>query len=353
MSNKLKDIFSDKKVDFGGNISFKDHEAYENFLEALKLVENEGKYVKVEGVTSVQTTASDGESQYPFLEQGEIVDFIVCPSYDEVPFEVDTAEGKQSIIFKRYHTKSAVILETDKNAIVYIKMTFEKGTTKTTFSYKTQPEKAGNIREITENYELVLAFLNRLFSSEKKKDFPDEFAIIENIKDYLTKSAKWYQKLDTIEHLLNLSFNLKQIDDASNTPMDLEELYLLLVEKKILRLNAKLHATEATSITVNAKANQLEIGSPLDITFQGTAEYLICGEKILLHTANLLSNAIVKEFEQLDDGSTKVLYGEDDSNPMYISYSGFLSEEEATKEVKAIMKHKDSYQNAMTVNEYL
>lgn len=353
MSNKLKGIFSNKKVDFGGNIRFKDHEAYENFLKALNIVETEGKAVKVDGITSIQTTVRDGENKYPFLEQEEILDFVVCPSYEEVPFEIDTKNGKQTLLLKRCYTKDSVILETDQDAIVYLKIIFKKGTSKTTFSYKTQPDKAKNISEVITSYELVSAFINRLFAPEKKKEFPDDFNIIENIKTYLSNSIKWYQKLDAIERFLNIAFDLGKINEDENNPTDLEELYLLLIEKKVLRLNAKLHETETTGIAIHKDETQIALGSPLDITFQGTAEYLVCGEKIVLHTANLLSNAVVKEVEKLDGESIRVLYGDKDSCPMYISYSGFLSGEDAAQEVKKIMEHKEKYQAATTVNEYL
>ena len=49
----------------------------------------------------------------------------------------------------------------------------------------------------------------------------------------------------------------------------------------------------------------------------------VCGQDILIYTANLLENAVIKEIiENRETGKTKMLYDEADNNPMFISYTG-------------------------------
>ena len=42
-----------------------------------------------------------------------------------------------------------------------------------------------------------------------------------------------------------------------------------------------------------------------------------------------LSNAVVRKIEQISDSQVKILYGNTEDNPMFISYTGFMTEQEA------------------------
>lgn len=46
------------------------------------------------------------------------------------------------------------------------------------------------------------------------------------------------------------------------------------------------------------------------------------------------------------DGSTKVLYGDIDSKPMFVSFSAYKTEEEASEECKTIIEHVKDYKDA-------
>jgi len=117
MANKLKDIFSNKMVDLGGNIRFDNPEAYKKFLEALKIVEEEGRVVEVEGVASISTKATSGNYEYQFSEADKIDKVYVGPSTELVPIKLQTEIGERSLQLRRYCTTSSIILETDEKAI--------------------------------------------------------------------------------------------------------------------------------------------------------------------------------------------------------------------------------------------
>ena len=42
-----------------------------------------------------------------------------------------------------------------------------------------------------------------------------------------------------------------------------------------------------------------------------------------------------------------------DDNPMYISYRGFITEDEAKSECEHIMEHRKEYETAKTVIQYI
>lgn len=357
MANKLKLVFSEEMFSLDGKINFSDNEAYHKFMQALNAVQSEGKTVNVDGVLSIETAIRSGDGVYPFSRQDKIKDLTIGPSVDEVSLELDTEFGSKELRFERYYTNDAVVLQTPKEAIVYMKMIFGKGEQKFKFTYQAQPEKAKSVKEVLEAYSIVLALMKKLFKKENDESFAlektEDDKVVENMESFFQKAHLLYQKLDFVEQELGIVFDPVELTQDEESRMDLEELYIALKEKKVIRLNAKLTETEATGIVVKQQEKQLKIGSELDITFVSSVEYSLWGNKVVLYTANLLSNAIVKEIREGQNGELKILYGNEDSRPMYISYRGFKSEEEAKEEMKHIMERKDIYSEALTVYEYI
>jgi hypothetical protein len=134
---------------------------------------------------------------------------------------------------------------------------------------------------------------------------------------------------------------------------DIDELYLLLCEKKVVHLNAKLTSTNSTSVVMNHADTPLNIGSKIALTFLSTIEFSFLKQTVTLHTANLLVNALVKDIQECDDGTVKILYGDTDSKPMYIAFSAFATKEEAEREMNSILQHDEVYISALTSNAYI
>lgn len=351
MSNKLKDIFSNKMFDLGGTLHFQDSKSKKKFLEALQIVMNEGR--EVEGVSSLTTKVRDGDIEYPFLEHKNLINVSIAPSKEEVPFVLNTEYGEKTILFKRYQTTNEIILETDENEVVYFRIVFIRNTSKITFTYRTQPHLAKTVKNIIENYNTAIAFLNTIFIYKDSQDLSDGNAFIHNMKESILRLESFFKRLYSLEQELGLSFQPTQINDTEKDERELEELYLLLIEKKVIRLNSKLNAAESTLIKMELGDYKLEVGSKIALTFVGDSEYTICGKKISVYTANLLSNAIIKAVKEGEDGTIKILYGDTDDRPMYISYTGFKTKKEAEQEMKTIMEHKEKYIEALTVNEHM
>ena len=98
--------------------------------------------------------------------------------------------------------------------------------------------------------------------------------------------------------------------------------------------------------------DSLHIGDILKISILGTISFQIFDHTITLFTTNLLINAVIKDIQNTNE-NLKILYGDTDSKPMYVSYMAFITEEEAEKELKLISTHEDDYIYALTKNDYI
>ena len=353
MSNKLKDIFSDNIPTFKANIKFENPESHRKFLEAIKIVQDEGRAVKIEGVSSVHTAMEDGEIAYPLPEEKHISEFNVFPSTEDVPITLNIEHGEQTVVFKRYQTTNGIVLETGKKDVIYIKLAFVKGTDNFTFTFKNQLHLATSIEEVIESHQTAIALLSSLFDDKKSQVNTDDYARINETRGVFQKYKSHFTRMNLLEKELNIHFDPSKLSDVEDTVSDVDELYILLVEKKPIRLNKKLTAAKSTGIVAEIGVTTPELGAVIDIVFTGESECTICGQKISVYTANLLSNAIIKSIEDTEDNVKRLLYDDTDSAPMYISYTGFQTLDEAREEMKTIMEHKEKYVDALTVAEHI
>lgn len=350
MGNKLKEIFSDAPIDMGGNIRFENEDAYKKFLEALDIVWEEGKAVELEGVSSISTKIKSGKYEYPFLEHDKLKQVVIAPSPEMIDISVSTELGEKKLCLCRYHTANKIVLETDKKAIIYMKMSVQKGTSQNTFSYRVQTELAKTIDEIVESYVVAVAFINSLFVDDANGT-AEELELIRNTKNYFSKALDYFKRVQRIEKELEVQFNPSVQNEDESDGQELEELYGLLFENMAFRYNAKL--TSKDGIEIAEKLKGIEVGNKLELTFGNKAEFQLYGQTIMLYTASILINAVVKSVEETPDGNVKILYDDTDSEPMYISYTAFKLEDEREQEIKTIMEHREKYINAPTVAEYV
>lgn len=353
MPNKLKDIFSNRMFELGGNIHFKDAESCRKFSEAIDLLYETGIPTEVDGVDSISMCIREGSSVYPSITRDSISRMVILPSKEQLPLTIESSSGKKEVFLWRYQTKANVIVETGEESIVFLKLSIAKGAPNIDFTYRMQLNKADRIEDIANSLHDTLGILQVFFgpfdshgTQEGNSDF------IQMIKSFQFTSI-FFDKLCAIANKLKITFNPSKVGDINKETADVYELYLLLVEKKPVRLNAKLTSTTATGITVVDNDFEHKLGSSLALTFTGENTYTICGQNISIYTANLLTNAIIKEFRTDEDGTTKILYGDTDSKPMYISYRGFTTKGAATKEHKKIIPNAKVYEDAPTVEKYI
>ncbi|MBO5316187.1 MAG: hypothetical protein J6B48_07155 [Clostridia bacterium] len=353
MPNKLSEIFSDDMFNINGKMRFKDEEAYKNFLSALEVVQKEGRVVPIEGVTSIVTEVQTQGQKYPLQEHTNISELVIGPAVEELNIDVYIAGEKKNIQFRRYTIENGIVLETRKEAIIYFKLVFRNdGSSKHTLTYKAQFELATNIQEIITASNIALALMDRLYNDDDLRSSGEEGTLLIETKNRFKVFAAYFTRVLEVEKALNLSFEPKYLSDISyENQKDIEELYLLLCKKEIIRINAKVNSSDITLASPKKKSD-LIVGSIVKLCFMGTIEYQLFGNSITLHSANLLTNAVVKEIKETDEGS-QVFYGDTDARPMYISYSAYLTEEEAQAEADMILEHEQSYTNAKTVQAHI
>lgn len=354
MPNKIKDVFSDDMFNINGALRFRDEEAYKNYLSALEIAYAEGRVVPVEGVASVTTTVGYLGTEFPLEEYTNITEFFVGPAVEPVPIKLDIGGEEKIITLLRSRTKDKVILRSEPESIISFDFIFLLGENKHTVNYKVQFEKATSIEEIADSFTLAAALLVHLYRQEDNTPPEEGKVSLSDVKAYFRCYELFFKRLSAIERKLSLSISPSLLNDLTKEEQqDVDELYLLLCERKVVRLNAKLTSADSISIVPNKTKTPARVGGKIALTFLNTIEFSFLKQSVTLYTANLLTNALIKSIEEGDDGTTKILYGDTDSSPMYISFSAFETNEEAKKEVDSIMQHEKTYIDALTSSEYI
>lgn len=354
MPNKVKDIFSDNMFNINGTFRFSDNEAYKNFLTAMEISYVEGRVVPVEGVTSVTAKIDHLGTQFPLEEHTNITHFLIGPAVEPVPITLNIDGEEKTITLLRSQAKDKVILKSEPESIIAFTFTFFPNEKKYTINYKVQFEKAKNVYELADSFSLAAALLSIFHLHEKEKYPGKDDVSLPAIKRYFHHYGAFFKRLHAIEKILGLSISANLLNNLSpKEQQDIDELYLILCKKQVVRLNAKLTSTNSTSIAINHKSHNFGIGNKFSLTFLSTIKYNFLEQTIVLYTANLLVNALVKDIQEDSDGTVKILYGDTDSKPMYISFSAFKTEKEAKQETDSIMQHSAIYINALTINQYI
>ena len=353
MPNKLREVFSGQKHGYGGILTFQDDESNNKFINALKTVFDEGKTVTVDGLATISTNIRDGDATYPFITEVPISQIVVAPATESLPLVVGTKYGEKTVYLKKYQTSKEVVIETEANEVVFLRFARIIGSQSINFTYRLQVKYAKQVKEICESLHTTIGVINRIFSPDDNQNIVTGLDALTGMKKSLEKTALFFDKLTTIEDEFQLLFAPETIDTIEDKVQDVNELFLLIAEKKAIRMSEKLNASEATGVTFMPDAHIPKAGANIEIAFRGEGTYSIYGQEIHVYTANLLSNAVIKEIITDEQGFNKVLYGDVDSNPMYISYTAFKTEEAAKAEQERIMSVKEKYTKALTVEEYL
>lgn len=353
MANKLRDIFSDDDFNVNCKLKFENNEAYKNFLSALELVQTEGRVVPVKGITSITESIHDQTGNYPLGEQEHITEFFIGPSIESHEIEIQVNGVNKKISFQRYQTTECFILRTVPDSIVYFEFTFFKKSHKHNMTYRIQFEKATSLVEVVQAFEIAEGILARVYKSDGELSADGKTVTISDVRKSFRYSTEFFKHLSSIAEKFELSITPEMLNDISDEiRYDVEELYLLACKNKVLRLNAKLNSAEATSISMMSPNDSLHVGDPIKLSFLGDISFQIFDKTITLFTANLLLDAVVKEIQNTGD-DLKILYGDTDSKPMYISYMAFINKDDAEQELESLFEHEDNYIHALTKNEYI
>lgn len=352
MANKIREIFSDDDITMGVHLKFKDNTVHQAFLSALKDVYRDGRTVPVDGISSITATKQHQGVEFPVKEYKSISHFIIAPSKEPIHIPIMVDNETINVTLLRWQTEKKIEVCSDSESVVYFHFTFARGEEKHKLSYTLQFEKAKTIADVVNSFRIAEAFLAKLYGTGRNEstERTDQMTI-SGVQAYFRLHTGLFSRLSAIEKELGLSILPERLTKmTSEERQDIDMLYSLLCEKKVVRLNGKLKSAKASTYFKNYGYN---IGDRVLLTFLDSLEIKFLDQTVLLYTANLLVNAFIKDIVMEDDGEEKILYGDTDSRPMYIAYSGYKTKEEAKQEMDSIKDHIESYVDALTCNDYV
>ena len=346
MANKLRNVFNKKEPFIKGTIRFKDVEASLEFREALETVYREGRAVQVNGIESISMSIDSGASSFPINKNPMY--FVVSPSPDEVTLELGNDGEQIDFPIERYSYKNGFRVQTKENFPFNTTLTFDEITHTAEVNIKPSLDKATDVDAVLRSIRLEKEFLKMFFSIDLAKGTGLDAAM-----EHLDSLYKLFDKLKFVENTFDKKFVPGEIDlDNAECIKDLIELSLLIRDNKVLRAYVRMTETTGNRLQI-ATDEAAVVGKEIAMTFIGRLEFSLWNEKIELHSANLLNNAIVKAIEELENDQTRIIYGEQENRPMYISYRGFVSRDDARAEHDQIMGKMEEYVNAKTVEQYI
>lgn len=155
-----------------------------------------------------------------------------------------------------------IVLETVKNAVVYLKLVFSEKTQKVRITYQIQYQYAASIGDIAFELKACISFLTKFYAPTTEKGTSEETTRIGEIIRYLWYTEGFISRLDAVERKLGVKFDPQKLHSLSGEDQqDVEEIYLLLCRELPLRLNAKINSTDASNIEVSDVQKELAVGS--------------------------------------------------------------------------------------------
>ena len=347
MPNKLKDLFTEKEDFYKGIIRFDSKESYLRFSDAINKVYKTGEAVPVDGIKSMDWGVDLGTGLLPIDQSERIENFVLSPSMEEhtIPIVVN---GK-TMLYPMYKiiVENGIILQSKRDTVISIKLVFSQNPGLVQLTFAPHIEKAADVKEVIESIYQTEGLLNAIIDDKHLND--GNYKVL---KYHLQDLLDTFERLLFVEEQFGKRFKPAEIDLKDKESLqDLFELCLTARDSKAIRVNARMNSSELNNFQFETK-NSISEGAALDFTFLSNIEYYIWGESIKLHSANLLHNAIARKIEELDNGKMRILYGEEENNPMTISYKGFKDEESAREELECLMNHKEDYISAKTAEQY-
>ena len=354
MPNLLKSVFSNNDIKYEGTLVFKDHDSQKEFYEALETAYKEGRAVNVDGIESISTNASSNDSSYPIEAHDQICKFMVFPSFDNVPLEVTVDGEEKTITLIRKDLSDKIVFESMPDSVISLSLSFLKENIHNAhISFTKHYENAKTVKDVSEGLKIAVSVLSFFFGQGNASSAEKESITLPDVIDHFQLSSILFDRLSAIEGELGITIPPTELNSISSENIaDINELFVLICQKKTLRTGYKLTSTDAANIVTTGESEQPLVGTELFLTMRGNLDYELFGIKISLYTVGAAINAVVKEIIH-GEGTVRILYGDSDTKPMYVSIKAFKTEDEAIKETTDAILHKEDYISAKSCREYL
>ena len=331
---------------------FKDENQYKSFVETVNADVEDGEMKKVPTPESLRRFIKVGEHSHLVEEtEGNLVAFYLGAPYHEHSLTVQTEYGDYTYYFKLYDYKSKRVFENDKDSIVYFRIEYNKeqpesGALQTLFTYKTNPNKAKSVEELHLEYNRAKHLLKKIFKSPTPKEIDNAITSLEKLEQY-------WQRIHEVETALHISFNPENINDNASDEGNIEKLYLLLVKKYAIRQNLK-DAIYSAKYDSTSEKTMYQIGQGIRMSGTITQEYEIYGETFEVHEVRVTFNSVIDAIEDNEAENELIIKCKgSDIAPIYVSYKGFITLDEANEAIKDFDSYETDYKNAKTFNELM
>ena len=210
-----------------------------------------------------------------------------------------------------------------------------------------------SVGEIAYDFESAFAFISTLFPKTDYEPKGENEISLSQVLLYFQVYGQFFRRLQAVENELEMSINPEKLNNLTREDQhDIDEVYLLLCKKQILRRKMKLHSMDSISIPMIDRQPVMKVGSKILLSYSSEIIFSFLGEEKKLFGANQITNAVVTDIQQESDGSSKILYGDTDDEPMHIAYSAFKTAQEAQEELKTMLEHENDYIAAKTYSDY-
>lgn len=332
MKNRLQRVFShEEPTDFQGTIKFVDNDSYKEFLQKLKILQNEGTSQKLNGVERISIDQNIGGINYPYNEHDSIKNTYIMPTFESIEISVNIPSGEYIWKFDKEVLQNGIRFESKNEDIVHIRHEIDLENKRSKFTYKIRLQEAKYIREIIECIDATIALMDYFFK-EKREETE------ESIRE-LQRTVIFWKRVVQLEEILEVTFKPQEITNNSNEEMALEELFLALNEGYIIKEN-KAFDNIRFDISKTENIEDFKRGMRFTLNFLASWQKRLLGVDVVIYTVNAVFNAIVDSIEEDNLKNEYVVKIKDtDTSPMYMAYKTVATEKLQEEELEKLLSN--------------
>ena len=265
----------------------------------------------------------------------------------------DTVAVELSVKRVPNYSLSEQAFESDSSKCLSIKYFIDPVNNKFSLTLNISKEKAATVKEIVDSLEIYNAFVE---GKGKLGNIPlKESLHTTNDSEFNNEMLEFWKMVLVIEKKLNVSFNPNLGDLDMECICDVEEIYQCLINQTPIR-----HNTSINSITSKWEFKKDEIvddvlKTPIYFEFDGTKEYELFGQTIVLQCIVGVFNAVIAKYEKNEEKGECTIFLEDESEEkkMYTSSLCFITKEEAAEYKKEVNDRIKLFMDAKTIQDFL
>ena len=156
----------------------------------------------------------------------------------------------------------------------------------------------------------------------------------------------YYSMSKELARALNIELTPTELIEEDNSGYLLEKFYLLLVKKRIIRVDEKFD-----NIIVD-DTQDFRVGQELFATCIQEGDLEMFGTSRSIYVVNCFFGARIKDINS-NNGQKIVFFEDSEKRPRYISRTAFLSREEAKNEIECINERRERMEEYLNAEHWV